>query len=83
MLRWIKRLQFMLMPRSKKEKLFISWLVDRSLETGLMPPPELLTDDMKEKFDRALKDRKDYESLFQTVPWPLDSNEDDSDEIFM
>ena len=68
--RSLRRLAFMMMPKAKKEKLFITWLVDQSLATGLMPPADLLTKEQQIAFARALKMRREYESLFQEIPWP-------------
>ena len=66
----LTRVRFFFMSPKKKEKIFNAWLVDRVVQTGIMPPPDLLTREQYERFQKALRLREEYESLFQEIPLP-------------
>ena len=77
----LARIRFFFMSPTKKEKIFNAWLVDQVIQTGIMPPPDLLTKEQYERFQKALKSRQEYESLFQEIPFPSSLMEQD-DEIY-
>ena len=65
-----ERIKFFFMSPRKKEKIFNNWLVEQVMRTGIMPPPDLFTKEQYERFQKALKSRQGYESLFQEIPFP-------------
>ena len=77
----LARVRFFFMSPTKKEKIFNAWLVEQAIQTGIMPPPDLLTKEQYEQFQKLLKLRQEYESLFQEIPFPNSSTEQD-DEIY-
>ena len=76
-----ERIKFFFMSPTKKKKIFNAWLVEQAIQTGIMPPPDLLTKEQYEQFQKLLKLRQEYESLFQEIPFPGSLTEQD-DEIY-
>lgn len=77
----LARIRFFFMSPTEKEKIFNAWLVDQALQTGILPPPDLLTKEQYERFQKLLKLREEYESLFQKILLPSSLMEQD-DEIY-